>query len=215
MLSFLSFCFFTGVFHAIANAQTIDETATMITPTIISPLSNNPTPTVYEASNAQPQTTAATSQTAVPTPTIFTAQPQVNQASSSNTTNEVTPTPTVLPTAAPTATPTPTEAPTPQPVVAGPADLEAWFNSYSTQYHVDVNSMKKIARCESGFNPTSNNSDLYLGMFQFSAVTWSSNRVRMGLDPNPDLRTNAEEAIRTAAYVIATRGTGAWPVCGS
>jgi hypothetical protein len=35
----------------------------------------------------------------------------------------------------------------------------------------------------------------------------------MGLDTNPDLRKNAEEAIRTAAYKILNGGRGAWPNC--
>jgi soluble lytic murein transglycosylase-like protein len=84
---------------------------------------------------------------------------------------------------------------------------------YSDQYHVDENELKKIAQCESGFNPNSNNSGLYLGMFQFAASSWSSARSRMGLDPNPDLRTNAEESIKTAAYMIANGGINAWPNC--
>jgi len=35
----------------------------------------------------------------------------------------------------------------------------------------------------------------------------------MGEDPNPDLRFGARESIQTAAYVLAHRGPGAWPVC--
>jgi hypothetical protein len=37
----------------------------------------------------------------------------------------------------------------------------------------------------------------------------------MGLNPDPELRFNAEEAIKTTAYKISRDGTGAWPVCGS
>lgn len=214
LLSFLSFCLFTGVFHAIANAQTMDPTATSVTPTIISPLGKNPTPTLYEASNAQPQQANATTQSALPTPTVYIAAQATEASKSDSTPTKVTPTPTAIPTIAPTAIPTPTATPIPQPAITVATDLESLFSTYSNQFHVDEDILKKIAKCESGFNATSNNSGMYLGMFQFSASTWSSNRARMGLDTNPDLRTNPEEAIRTAAYVIANSGTGAWPVCG-
>jgi hypothetical protein len=36
----------------------------------------------------------------------------------------------------------------------------------------------------------------------------------MGLDANSDLRFNAEEAIKTAAFHISQGGQGAWPNCG-
>lgn len=213
LLSFVSFCFFTGVFHAIANAQAPSGNAGINKPNTDNPLP--PTPTVFEAIIAKPQhVVAQPSQPPLPTPTVYLAQQQVKAA----TTNapaapQATPTPTTAPTVLPTATPTPTAAPTPQPTIAVVTDLETFFSEYSNQYHVDEELLKKIARCESGFNATSNNSDMYLGMFQFSAGTWSGARTRMGLDPNPDLRTNPEEAIKTAAYVISTRGAGAWPVC--
>lgn len=209
LLSFFSFSFFTGIFHAVANAETINQTATPITPTIVSPLVTEPTPTLFKRQVSRQQAVQVTS----PTPTVYVAKQEV-LASSTNATapapvvKEVTP----LPTALPTAIPTPTAAPAP--VTAGPADLEGMFTQYGAQYGVDKEILKKIAKCESGFNPTSNNSGMYLGMFQFAASTWSANRNRMGLDPNPDLRTNAEESIRTAAYMIGKAGTGPWPHCG-
>jgi hypothetical protein len=35
----------------------------------------------------------------------------------------------------------------------------------------------------------------------------------MELDPNPDLRYNAEESIKTAAYLISIGKTYLWPNC--
>jgi soluble lytic murein transglycosylase-like protein len=216
-LSFLSFCFFTGVFHAIANAQTpitpeIHPEMAAVDPTMQEP----PTPTIYEASVAKPlEVTATPTQMPLPTPTIYNSQPQVLAASTQATeTTEITPEPTTAPIVVPSAIPTPTATPIPQPTIAVATDLETLFSEYSNTYHVAEDLLKHIAGCESGFNATSNNSGMYLGMFQFSAGTWASNRNRMGLDPNPDLRTNPEEAIRTAAYVISVQGTGPWPVCG-
>jgi len=50
-------------------------------------------------------------------------------------------------------------------------------------------------------------------MYQFDPTTWSNTRTSMGVnfDPNPDLRRNAEESIRTAAYKIHVDGPSAWP----
>jgi soluble lytic murein transglycosylase-like protein len=100
-----------------------------------------------------------------------------------------------------------------RPVAVGPAELEVLWDKYSQQYGVDKTIMKEIARCESNFNSRAVNSS-YGGMYQFSVGTWSANRKDMGLDPNPELRFNAEESIKTTAYKISRDGTGAWPVCG-
>ena len=111
-------------------------------------------------------------------------------------------------------TPTQTPIPTVPPAAASSTtDIPSLFSKYSNEYHVDENELKKIAQCESGFNTNSNNSGLYLGMFQFASSSWSSVRTSMGLDPNPGLRTNAEEAIKTAAYMLAHGGQNAWPNC--
>ena len=219
LLSFLSFCFFTSIFHAVANAQAAD-------PSLASAKSqvgegkHIPTPTLFNAEpTLAPKPTEIKPQKPLPTPTVYASQKQVvaDETSISETPKPKTKTETVvaMPTTTPepTETPEPTATPTPQPTIAVATDLESLFNAYSSQYNVDKELLKKIARCESGFNPTSNNSGLYLGMFQFSARTWSAARGRMGLDPNPDLRTNPEEAIKTAAYVISTSGDGAWPNC--
>jgi hypothetical protein len=50
-------------------------------------------------------------------------------------------------------------------------------------------------------------------MYQFSKETWMNTRSQMGQDNNPDLRFNAEEAIKTAAFKISRGGAGAWAVC--
>jgi hypothetical protein len=61
-------------------------------------------------------------------------------------------------------------------------------------------------------NPAASNLQ-YAGMFQFGPGTWESVRGRMNLDPNIELRYNAEEAIRTAAFYISINGERAWPNC--
>lgn len=114
-------------------------------------------------------------------------------------------------TAEPTETPTPTPTAPPPPVTA-PGDLDSLFARFSDEYHVDRELLKRIAKCESGFNTEAVNGD-YLGMFQFASSSWSAVRARMGADPHPDLRKNAEETIKTAAYHIANGGQNAWPSC--
>ena len=92
-------------------------------------------------------------------------------------------------------------------------ELQALFTKYGSEYGVDEQLLEKIAHCESGFNPQAVNGP-YGGMYQFLVSTWISNRKAMGLDPDPSLRFDAEEAIKTTAYKISKDGTNAWPVCG-
>lgn len=214
-LSLLSFCVFTWVFHTVHQAQASVSMAEIHSST------TSPSPTLYIQPTIDQQTIEMKQpKQPLPTPTIYIASPTTQQPTTTpeETTSIKEFTPTVVqttpivPTAFPTAIPEPTSLPQ-APTIASPADLDGLFSKYSGEYGVDRELLKKIAKCESGFNPSANNSGMYLGMFQFASQTWTANRGRMGLDPNPDLRTNAEEAIRTAAYVISRSGPGAWPNC--
>jgi hypothetical protein len=211
-LSLLSFTFFTFIFRTVADAQTTDEQITQQETS-----SSVPTPTLYiEQQPSQPPTTPVpakitthASTVNTPTPTVFLyptetpapvagtefVQPVATKEIASEDTKDE---------------PTPTDAPKPTLVVA--ADMETLFSTYADMYHVDREEMKKIAKCESGFNANAQNGP-YTGMFQFDASTWIAERTRMGLDTNPDLRTNMEEAIKTTAHKIASSGLNAWPVC--
>ena len=128
-----------------------------------------------------------------------------------------TPTPTSTPTPSPTPTntptPLPTSTPTPTPYPVTSQQLDDWFTKYANQYSVDRSLLWHIAACETGLRPNATNW-IYGGMFQFSPNTWEANRIVMGLDPNPTLRFNPEESIKTAAFLLSTRGPGAWPNCG-
>lgn len=104
--------------------------------------------------------------------------------------------------------PTPTVTPTPIPVGA----LEDWFTKYSNQQSIDKERLKRIAICESGLNPNARFLD-YGGLFQFATSSWISTRAKMNLDTNPNLRFNPEEAIKTAAFKVATEGIHTWPNC--
>lgn len=93
-----------------------------------------------------------------------------------------------------------------------PEDVSNLIDRYADEFHANPSIMKSIARCESGFRPEAVNGN-FGGMFQFLPSTWSSNRKAMGLDPNPELRFNAEEAVKTAAFKMGRDGYGAWPAC--
>ncbi len=118
---------------------------------------------------------------------------------------------TPIPTPTKTPTPLPTKTPTPLPYTS--ADYEQWFTTYSNHQSINREILKKIAICESNLNPKANNG-IYGGLYQFTANSWISIRRAMNLDPNPDLRFDPEEAIKTAAFKIAVSGTKAWPICG-
>jgi len=118
-----------------------------------------------------------------------------------------------------TTQPSPVKAVKPQletsvvpPKINSPPDLSTLFSKYSQEYGVDQELLMRIARCESGFNPGAVNG-FYGGLYQFTPQACASTRGAMGLDINPELRFNPEEAIKTAAFKIACGGINAWPNC--
>jgi peptidoglycan hydrolase-like protein with peptidoglycan-binding domain len=70
--------------------------------------------------------------------------------------------------------------------------------------------LERIARCESGGDPTTDTGNGYYGKYQFSLSTWR----RMGGTGNP---AQASEALQDqlAAKLYAQEGAAPWPVCGS
>lgn len=219
LLSFASFCFFTVVFHTAADAQVVSTSTPLLQAENVHPSIAVPTPTIYMAPPTTPSPTPLIllqKKVPSPTPTIFmqpqqvspTTQPTPQPTQAVYDTTEITsPSPISSP------TPTATTSPTPQPTTqAEPVDIDSLFSQYSTQYNVSEAELEKIAQCESGFN-TNANTGTYAGMFQFSATTWESERNAMGLDPNPDLRMDAGEAIRTTAFMLSRGEENAWPNC--
>lgn len=126
------------------------------------------------------------------------------------------PSPTISLSPAPTRypTPKPTFTPTPLPPVKKytPQEINAFIDSYSGQYAVSPHVLRYIATCESGFNPLAHK-NIYAGLFQFSISTWKTYRRRIGEDPDPDLRYDANEAVQTAAYVLSQGKNHIWPNC--
>ena len=93
-------------------------------------------------------------------------------------------------------------------------DVVGLIQKYAAEYGANANVMIAIARCESGFQANATSpSGAYKGIYQFVTSTWQSNRREMGLDDDPALMYNLEEAIKTAAFKMGRDGYGAWPVC--
>lgn len=122
------------------------------------------------------------------------------------------PSPVFFPSPSPLPLPSPSPSPVPPSIPVTDAQLDQWFNQYSQEYGVEEYTLKYIAYCESKMNPSAVNGP-YAGLFQFNSNTWASTRTAMAADPNADLRFNAQESIRTAAWKIAHGGQNAWPNC--
>lgn len=121
----------------------------------------------------------------------------------------ITAAPSPNPTVKPEATPVPTKTPA---AVLPASDYEPLFEKWAVHFGIDINLLKHIARCESRFNPGAVGG-IYGGMYQFSASTWKSTRIAMDHDSDPNLRFDANEAIKTAAFKIASGGQSAWKNC--
>ena len=92
------------------------------------------------------------------------------------------------------------------------SEVYIYIEKYAGEYGVDKNMMYQIAKCESGLRSSAINGP-FAGVYQFLSSTWISNRNAMGLNPDPELRFHAEEAVRTAAFKMSRDGFGAWPAC--
>lgn len=122
------------------------------------------------------------------------------------------PSPVITPLPTPKSTPKPKATLMPSPTPATSAQIDGWFNHYANKESIEKELLRKIALCESKYNQFAKNGD-YVGLFQFSSGTWVTTRRQMNQNPNPDLRYDAEESIRTAAFRLSTVGLAAWPNC--
>ena len=124
---------------------------------------------------------------------------------------------TITPVASITATPTiettPEASPTSQPQREFTSEqIYHLMDRFGAEYGVDPNVLRYIAICESGFRPEAENL-YYAGLFQFDKVTWAKYRQLMDLNDDPELRFDAEEAIKTASYALSLKQSRLWPNC--
>jgi hypothetical protein len=204
------------------KAEIIDVTAELVevTETPTPTLEDIPIPEVLAAETQEqhPDNGEVVSESPTETPTETssplltpTNTPTPSETITQIPTSTLTPTFTITPSPSATLTITPTVMVKP---IASPTNLDELFARYSGQYGVDVNLLKKIAKCESNFNANAiGPKGLYLGMFQFGDGSWQQVRKQMGQDPNPSLRTSPEESIKTAAFAISLGRASMWPSC--
>ena len=94
-------------------------------------------------------------------------------------------------------------------IAAAPAETQT--QSTGATGSTGSGTLAKIARCESGGDPTAiSSSGRYRGKYQFSRATWRD----LGGTGDP---AAAPESVQDAmaAKLLAQRGTSPWPVCGS
>jgi hypothetical protein len=97
--------------------------------------------------------------------------------------------------------------------VLGPATLRALGLSARTSRTAGVKAvaalLAKIARCESGGDPTAvSPNGQYRGKYQFSRATWKA----VGGTGDPAAAPEAEQD-RLAAVLLRRQGPSAWPTC--
>jgi hypothetical protein len=81
----------------------------------------------------------------------------------------------------------------------------------STPSGADDARLERIARCESGGDPTAVSADgTYRGKYQFDRETWR----QLGGSGDPAAAPEAEQD-RIAGKLLAVRGTTPWPNCGA
>jgi hypothetical protein len=168
----------------------------------------SPTPTPTMAPSPTLSITPTDTVTPTPSPTL---EPQPKADPPLAETNTTTPSPSPQPKADPPLADTPTPPPAGGSVTS--QQLDEWFTKYSNHYSIDRQKLWNVAVCESNLRSDARNGD-YGGLFQFSTYTWKTTRRAMNMDPNPELRFNPEEAIRTAAFKMSTVGLSSWPNCG-
>jgi hypothetical protein len=205
----------------IAEAVKPTPSPTPHTPQVLSattqPKESTPMPSTPPAVPLSTPPTATSLLTPSPsTPPPVSSAPTATPTNTPKATKKPTPHPTTTPlpisTAPKTPKPTAHSEPKATPLIITSNELETLFTKYADEYKIDKNQLKKIAQCESGFNPNSKTS-LYVGMFQFSESSWDSNRKSMGQNPDATLRSSPEESIKTAAYMLSKGKQNAWPNC--
>lgn len=97
---------------------------------------------------------------------------------------------------------------------ASGGDAQALIIHWAGVYGVDANWLLRVAKCESGFNPSSVNHGYYAGggnpsgIFQFLPQTFYANAARAGI-AGADL-WNVDQQAHTAAYMFSIGQSGQW-----
>ena len=133
---------------------------------------------------------------------------------------EPTPEATPAPTVAPTPVPTPIATPAPKPVYVAQStqpvvgSIQAIIVKWANFYGVNADTLLRIAKCESGFNPNAVNRNYSVsgthpsGLFQHVAVYWPARAARYGV-PGASV-FDADANARVTAGMFRDGQASAW-----
>ena len=94
-----------------------------------------------------------------------------------------------------------------------PAAVELMVIQAARMAGVDEEWARRIAFCESSFNPRAVGPAGERGVFQFMEATWASNAPRFGYSPEWDRAFDAEANIVVAISMLARGEVSHWATC--
>ena len=98
----------------------------------------------------------------------------------------------------------------PAAMAAGP-DVPSLLHNAAVRYHIDEARFRRIAWCESRFNPFAISRGGHKGVFQFAARTWQWASAAAGYSGASPF--SAEANVYTAAWLMAQPGGSAHWTC--
>lgn len=94
------------------------------------------------------------------------------------------------------------------------SEVDRAIRESAKEFSIDEGRFRRVALCESGFNPF--NSRSYWGLFQHSKTYWPGRVRNFNTNNNPDVLGNPESPFdnaRIAAWMIRNGGWSPWPNC--
>lgn len=95
-------------------------------------------------------------------------------------------------------------------------EVDRAITEAAKEFNLDGDKFRRVARCESGFNPF-NSSRSYYGLFQHLKTEWTGRAEAFNRGYNPNVLSNPHSPFdnaRVAAWMIHNGGWGPWPECG-
>lgn len=105
-------------------------------------------------------------------------------------------------------------APVPAPQIVPEGDIQNYIVEQATAHGLDPQRMLRIAKCESGFNPTNVNRNYYAGggnpsgIYQYLPETWSRIGGRSGYEATDVF--NWQQNVRVTMWAFANGYSGEW-----
>jgi uncharacterized protein YabE (DUF348 family) len=97
----------------------------------------------------------------------------------------------------------------------GGGDLWGIMVAAGSEWGVSPDKLYRVAKCESGANPSNNRNPVYKGLYQYLPSTWSG---ASGSYPGGRFRGasifDPTAQVYVTAWKVSKQGWGAWPSCG-